>query len=215
MDTKTFGDRLAQARLMRGWSQTDLGKAADMAPTQVSRYEAGRATPRGLTLGRLASSLGVRPEWLVTGLGDVESGRSPSSLPSGNERMVEFSIMFTDDERRHLEAGAASQGVTLEQFIRMAMRDAMEVAQRVDAAEKAEGKPQSFETLEREIEAQRDRLEEMAAVIQKIAPEAMKAGDARPAKKEAPGLSFNLQNPESMRPKSQASGTEAKPKKKA
>ena len=64
-----FNDRLIEARERAGYSQTQLGEACDMASTQISRYEAGRAMPRRATLKRLASALGVSEEWLVKGSG--------------------------------------------------------------------------------------------------------------------------------------------------
>ena len=64
-----FNDRLIEARERAGYSQTQLGEACDMASTQISRYEAGRATPRRATVKRLASALGVSEEWLLTGAG--------------------------------------------------------------------------------------------------------------------------------------------------
>lgn len=62
-----FNDRLIEARERAGYSQTQLGEACDMASTQISRYESGRAMPRRATVKRLASALGVSEEWLVTG----------------------------------------------------------------------------------------------------------------------------------------------------
>ena len=64
-----FNDRLIEARERAGYSQTQLGEACDMASTQISRYEAGRATPRRATVKRLASALGVSEEGLLTGAG--------------------------------------------------------------------------------------------------------------------------------------------------
>ena len=172
MDTKTFGDRLAQARLMRGWSQTDLGKAADMAPTQVSRYEAGRATPRGLTLGRLASSLGVKAEWLVSGVGDVEGGRAP--YPKPDEPTHEFVVPLSAEEKRDLEAAAKAEGVTAEQFFRMKVRQYLDMT---TIAELREGKLPNLERLEQEVAEQHRRLEEMAATLRAMSPEAAKSSD--------------------------------------
>ncbi len=64
-----FNDRLIEARERAKFSQTQLGEACGMASTQISRYEAGRATPRRATAKRLASALGVSEEWLLTGAG--------------------------------------------------------------------------------------------------------------------------------------------------
>jgi len=66
---KEFKDRLIEARENAGLSQTALGEASDMASTQVSRYEAGRAVPRRSAMQRLAQALGVSYEWLAHGTG--------------------------------------------------------------------------------------------------------------------------------------------------
>lgn len=69
MSYQSIGERLAHARKARGLSQTDLAVACGMAPTQVSRYESGRAEPRGVTVAKFASALAVRQTWLLTGDG--------------------------------------------------------------------------------------------------------------------------------------------------
>lgn len=67
MSNNTFKDRLIAAREKAGLTQTELGLLCDMAPTQVSRYESGRAVPRRAAMVRLAEALKVTLDWLANG----------------------------------------------------------------------------------------------------------------------------------------------------
>lgn len=169
----SFGARLAAARVRRGWSQTDLGKAAGMAPTQVSRYEAGRATPRGYTLGRLAYALAVRVEWLVTGETPMESGGGPAKE---SERTKSIEMEFDDQELAELELAAAAAGTTVAGFMRRVLEEALEAATSLES-EKA---PPSVENIQKEIDAQRARLEEMAKLLDEMADAARKQRQPNP-----------------------------------
>lgn len=63
----TFGARLVIARNEKGLSQTTVAERANMAQTQLSRYETGRARPRLKLVLTLASVLAVDPDWLLAG----------------------------------------------------------------------------------------------------------------------------------------------------
>jgi len=103
----TVGQRIAYARQARGWSQTELGRACEMAPTQVSRYEADRAVPRRVTTARIADVLAVRFQWLVAGTGDMEE--YATSKP---EQWMTFSISGELADR--LKNYAMKSGLSLE-----------------------------------------------------------------------------------------------------
>lgn len=51
----------------RGWKGVDLAEAAEVTPTSVSRYLAGKAEPRAAELLRLAKALGTSMEFLLSG----------------------------------------------------------------------------------------------------------------------------------------------------
>ncbi|MEN5181779.1 helix-turn-helix transcriptional regulator [Comamonas testosteroni] len=102
----TIGERIALARQARGWSQTELGKACGMAPTQVSRYEAGRAVPRRITMARIADVLAIRFQWLVAGTGEMDEFNSEDK-----ERWLTFSI--SGDLADRLQNYAMKSGLTL------------------------------------------------------------------------------------------------------
>ena len=63
----TFGARLVLARNEKGLSQTTVAERANMAQTQLSRYETGRVRPRLNLVLTLASVLAVDPDWLLAG----------------------------------------------------------------------------------------------------------------------------------------------------
>ena len=61
---REVGQRVAQARRDRGWSQEQLAEAIDIQPTTLSRLETADRAISLSTLGRIAEALGV-------GLGDL------------------------------------------------------------------------------------------------------------------------------------------------
>lgn len=56
---------LRQVRMARGLSQRDLERAAGLAPTSVSHFEAGRRSPDPAQLWRLADVLDVDVDLLL------------------------------------------------------------------------------------------------------------------------------------------------------
>ncbi len=74
-----FRERLVWARSKRGISQQQLAEASEIAPAQISRYEAGRAMPRPQIIAKLATALSIDFEWLLSGRG-APSGDLPSYL---------------------------------------------------------------------------------------------------------------------------------------
>ena len=64
--TQIFAKRLKEARQGKGWSQTELAKAANTTATTVSKYEAGNETSKpSLELAvSFAQVLGVSLDWL-------------------------------------------------------------------------------------------------------------------------------------------------------
>lgn len=62
---KEFGNRLRFAREMRGLSQAQLGKRADMDPSQIAHFEAGSRLPGAENLAGLAKALLVSADYLL------------------------------------------------------------------------------------------------------------------------------------------------------
>lgn len=76
VEMSTIGERVRQAREVRGLGVNELARQAQLSNRQISRIEraAGEAK-RGITnktLAKLATALQVRPEWLLTGKGPRE-----------------------------------------------------------------------------------------------------------------------------------------------
>ena len=63
----TFGERVRAVRRLRKLKQNDLAGLARVSTISLYRIERKGAQPRGATITRLASALGVDPEWLETG----------------------------------------------------------------------------------------------------------------------------------------------------
>lgn len=66
-----FGRRLLDARVAARMSQTELATASNVAPGQISRYEAGGNLPRPHVMANLAAGLGVDVDWLANGVGSM------------------------------------------------------------------------------------------------------------------------------------------------
>jgi transcriptional regulator with XRE-family HTH domain len=56
---RQLGQRVAQARRDRGWSQEQLAEAIDIQPVTVSRWETGHRALSISTLARITDALGV------------------------------------------------------------------------------------------------------------------------------------------------------------
>jgi len=79
-----IGRRIAEARAKAGASRLDLAYHARVDPTNLGRYETGKALPNLATLVRLAETLGVDPGSLIEGLAfdDFPQDReAPQPLP--------------------------------------------------------------------------------------------------------------------------------------
>lgn len=61
----TIGERIKEARKMRGLTQAQLGARCSMAGSAIRRYESDRGNPTLETLQRIADALGMPPEDLV------------------------------------------------------------------------------------------------------------------------------------------------------
>lgn len=67
---KTLADRLNHAMLEAGISQAQLANAVDMAQPSVWKLTSGKASTSRKVV-QIAKVLGVRPEWLSTGIGPM------------------------------------------------------------------------------------------------------------------------------------------------
>jgi len=68
-----FPERLAAARMLRGYGVVELGQLANIDPGRISRMEHSfRSATEAETLFRLSDTLKVRPEWLWRGVEPME-----------------------------------------------------------------------------------------------------------------------------------------------
>lgn len=86
---KTFADRLKEAMHISGLSQDQLAKLVGVSQPAIQKMVAGR-TQGSRKLVEIASALGVRPEWLSSGSGDMRlDGSKPhhpdSTIPPESE----------------------------------------------------------------------------------------------------------------------------------
>lgn len=86
MQVREFsGDRLQQARLRKGWTQTDLAHALrnrglKTTGGQIWRWESGEHSPRSSVIPVLAEELGVSMDELYGTLDDDDEGRRVNDL---------------------------------------------------------------------------------------------------------------------------------------
>jgi len=81
---RRIGERIAAARAAAGATRLDVAYHAHVDPTNLGRYETGRALPNLATLVRLAETLEVDPGTLIAGLAfaDFPQDRdAPQPLP--------------------------------------------------------------------------------------------------------------------------------------
>ena len=60
-----FATRLQEARKSRGWNQAELAQRADMQPSAIAHFEAGRRKPSFDNVRRLAKALEVSADYLM------------------------------------------------------------------------------------------------------------------------------------------------------
>jgi transcriptional regulator with XRE-family HTH domain len=77
---RSIAANIRAARLRRGWTQEQLGEAADVAPRYVQRIETGRINPSAVVVAALAEALGVDPGRLfrVAKIAERREGRPPN-----------------------------------------------------------------------------------------------------------------------------------------
>ena len=83
---QTLGEVLKQLRLERGMTQGQVAYKADTVPEYISMLESGtRANPSAELLTRLAVSLGVTPDYILTRAGILNSSERRPLEPEVQE----------------------------------------------------------------------------------------------------------------------------------
>ena len=94
-DGKNFGQRLREARINAGYSQSELEEISGIPKARLSRYENGHVAPSIQTLERLSTALKVSEASLL-----------------GDERSV-LESFFARLQERGIEIDSSEQGVRL------------------------------------------------------------------------------------------------------
>lgn len=58
---RSIAANVRRARLRHGWTQEQLGEAAEVAPRYIQRIETGRINPSAAVVAAIADALGVDP----------------------------------------------------------------------------------------------------------------------------------------------------------
>ncbi|MFL6139915.1 MAG: helix-turn-helix domain-containing protein [Frankiaceae bacterium] len=69
MESGTIGERIAELRARRGWTQAQLAVELELSHSYVSLLEAGKRTPRERVLHQIAERLSCSVDYLLTGRG--------------------------------------------------------------------------------------------------------------------------------------------------
>jgi repressor LexA len=87
----TIYHRIREARENKEMDQGTLAKKTDVALRTLQRWEKGDQVPDSNYLLKLAKSIGVRPEWLLTGEGEMYQSQFPSTniIPFHKDRLVD------------------------------------------------------------------------------------------------------------------------------
>lgn len=85
-----IADRIRQARENKGYDQTVLAEKIEVAARTVQRWEKGSQVPDSNYLLRLAKFTGIRPEWLLTGEGEMYKPPIPAGkiIPFDQEKLI-------------------------------------------------------------------------------------------------------------------------------
>src|SRR5258708_6397473 len=101
-----IGSRLAEARKLRGISQSELARQAGLTPAAIWQIERGERSPSSHTLRRLADTLVVSANWLLGQTEDVTySPLPPTTLFRGAPKLSE-----RDESALREMFGALTQG---------------------------------------------------------------------------------------------------------
>ena len=92
-DERHFGNRLREARLGAGLSQSDLEDISGIPKARLSRYENGHVEPSIQTLNRLARALNVSEASLL--------GDERAALEEFESVLKQHGIAFTSKEQAH------------------------------------------------------------------------------------------------------------------
>jgi transcriptional regulator with XRE-family HTH domain len=89
------GDRLKQLREARQYTHAELAALLDVGYAQINRYEAGRTTPAGDVIVRIAEVFNVSTDYLL-GLTDDQTPHFRVDNLSAKERAILSAVRHGD-----------------------------------------------------------------------------------------------------------------------
>jgi transcriptional regulator with XRE-family HTH domain len=93
------GQRIAQLRKARGWTQAALAARAGLSSSTIAMYETGRRTPDAQTLARIAKALDVS-------LADLGAAADPADVPASSAGSPDARSAAAQPSERSLAAEA-------------------------------------------------------------------------------------------------------------
>jgi transcriptional regulator with XRE-family HTH domain len=98
--TETLGQRIAQLRTRRGWTQERLAERIAASRTAVSQFEAGLALPSERTIVLLAGLFRLEPHELVAGTSypHAKAERLPATACRYTEVELQLALLKRDLE---------------------------------------------------------------------------------------------------------------------
>ena len=107
---ESMSDRIRQARISAGLTQTELAGRLGVTQSTVNRWEGGRHDPSRETATRLATTLGVGVEWIE--LGDrAEDAQVEHGVPRDPDDPAQYAQLFAHLRRNLDNPVIAYQGV--------------------------------------------------------------------------------------------------------
>jgi transcriptional regulator with XRE-family HTH domain len=94
-----FATRLRELRDSRGLSQAQLGQRADLQPSAIAHFEAGRRKPSFENVRRLAAALEVTADYLL-GRQATAAFRNEEKLTPGDRTYIQDLIDRLAGERK-------------------------------------------------------------------------------------------------------------------
>lgn len=91
------GNRLRQARMLRGLTQEQLGDRVGIAFQQVQKYERGSNRISAGRMFEMGQALGVSVTFFFEGMSDAVADASPAQVRSGMDTTSALESIETDD----------------------------------------------------------------------------------------------------------------------
>lgn len=98
----TLGGRLLYIRKKRGYTQDSLGKAIGVSRGVIFNLEKNKSEPQIIVLNAICSTLGIRRDWLVKGVGEMENTSKASQSAKILTELYEVASGLTEAEQLYL-----------------------------------------------------------------------------------------------------------------